>query len=250
MTYRLSFLAIVLLFCAPTYAQVAFDVASIKENKELGTGGSMRITPDGGIRAMHISARALITIAYGLQGYQLIGAPNWLSDVYYDVNAKPQAKVTRDETFAMFQALIVERFKLAFHRETREVDGFGLVQAKTGMLGPDLKPSPIDCGAQPHSATPKCREGMITMSSMKVNGGSIWSLVNLLVGRLGAPVIDETKLTGAFDIDFRWSPDIVPTDDLPSIYTALQEQLGLKVERRRVPSEMFILDHIERPTPD
>jgi uncharacterized protein (TIGR03435 family) len=172
--YRLSIIAIVLLFHAPVHAQVAFDAASIKENKEL-------------------------------------------SDVYYDLNAKPQAKVTRDETFAMFRALIVERFKLAFHRETREVDGFALVQAKTGTLGPNLKPSPIDCGEQAHSATPKCREGMITMSTMKVNGGSIWSLVNLLVSHVRAPMIDETTLTGAFDIDFRWSPDMAPTGDLPSI---------------------------------
>jgi uncharacterized protein (TIGR03435 family) len=85
---------------------------------------------------------------------------------------------------------------------------------------------------------------------MTVNGGPIWTVVNVLVSHLGAPVIDETKLTGPFDIDLRWSPDMAPTGDLPSIYTALQEQLGLKLERRRVPSEMFVVDHVERPAPD
>jgi uncharacterized protein (TIGR03435 family) len=246
-------MAIALLFQAALGGQRAFDVASIKENKDIAAGGSLRIMPDGGIRAVHIPARTFVTVAYSLQPFQLVGAPAWLSEVYYDLNAKPEGKVTRQQTFAMLQALVVDRFKLAFHRETRELDGFALVQARPGTFGPNLKPSSIDCGDKAQAATPYCREGSFTHASvntMKSNGAPIWNLMTLLVGEVRAPVIDETKLTGTFDMDLRWSPDMAPSSDLPSIYTALQEQLGLKLERRRVPAEVFVIDRIERPSPD
>ena len=127
------------------------------------------------------------------------------------------------------------------------------MQARPGTLGPNLKPSLIDCGDKAQAATAYCREGNIThatVNTMKSSGAPIWNLMNLLVGEVRAPVIDETKLTGTFDINLRWSPEMAPADDLPSIYTALQEQLGLKLERRRVPAEVFIIDRIERPSPD
>jgi uncharacterized protein (TIGR03435 family) len=206
--------------------------------------------PDGGLRARHISTRGLITIGYDLKGFQLVGAPGWVADTYYDVDAKPEGQAPRDRTFTMLQALLVDRFKLAFHREMRELDGFALVRAGSGALGPKLQRSTVDCG-QPESAKePRCREGSITDNSMQANGAPIWSLVQVLVAHVSAPVTDETQLTDTYDIDFQWSPDAAPTGDLPSIFTALQEQLGLKLERRRVASEAFVIDRIERPTAD
>jgi uncharacterized protein (TIGR03435 family) len=78
----------------------------------------------------------------------------------------------------------------------------------------------------------------------------IWGLIQLVIGRVGAPVSDETQLVGTFDVDLSWSNDVAPTNDLPSIFTALQEQLGLKLEHRRVSAEVFIVDRFEHPTPD
>jgi uncharacterized protein (TIGR03435 family) len=246
-TARLA--VILLVFELAAFAQRTFEVASIKENKTLADGGSMQLMPSGGIRARHVSARSLITIAYHLDGFQLIGAPQWIPDEYYDVNATADGSATREQTFAMLQALLVDRFKLAFHRETRELDGFALVQARIGTLGPSLRRSTVDCEKM-FSTTPRCKEGEITSNTMKAIGVPIWSVLQLIISEVGAPVSDASQLSGTFDVDFRWSNDLAPSDDLRPIPTALQEQLGLKLEKRRVPVEVFIVDHIEHPTPD
>jgi uncharacterized protein (TIGR03435 family) len=248
------FVAVVLLlFHLTPSAQLAFDVASVKENKTIAGGGSMRLMPGGGITTQHIPARSLITIAYHLQPFQLSGAPAWAAETYYDVIAKPAEKATREQSFEMLQALLVDRFKLVFHRETREVDGFALVQARSGVPGPNLRQSLVDC-EKAFATTPRCKEGGITHSptgnSMKAVGAPIWSLLQVIVGQVGAPVSDDTKLTGTFDFDIQWSNDVAAANDLTSIYTALQEQLGLKLEKRRVSAEMFVVDRFERATPD
>ena len=247
--------AILLMFQLAPSAQLAFDVASIKENKTIADGGSMRLMPGGGINAEHIPARGLMTIAYHLQPFQLTGAPDWAAETYYDVIAKPAGAATRDQGFEMLQALLVDRFRLTFHRETRDVDGFALVQARPGALGPNLRRSTVDCeNREIFAATQRCKEGGINMSpagtSMKAVGSQIWSLLQVVIGQVHAPVSDDTQLSGPFDFDIQWSNDVASTNELPSIHTALQEQLGLKLEKRRVPAEMFIVDRFERATPD
>ena len=242
-----------LLFQLTPSAQVAFEVASVKENKTIAGGGSMRMMPGGGITAQHISARSLIATAFRLQSFQLTGVPAWAAETYYDVNAKTAEPATREQSFDMLQALLVERFKLTFHRESREVDGFVLVQVRNGVLGPKLRQSAVDC-AQSFATTPQCKQGSVTHSpagsSMKAVGAQMSRLLQLVIGQVGAPVSDETKLTGTFDFDIQWSDEVAPANDLTSIYTALQEQLGLKLEKRRVSTEIFVVDRLERPTPD
>ena len=235
-------------------APAEFDAASIKENKTLDAGGTFRLMPRGiGITAQHMPARNLITIAYELQPFQLIGAPDWARETAYDINAKTGHTAAREQLFVMLQALLTDRFKLAFHRETRQLDGFALVRLRANSLGPTLRPSSLDC-ATAFSTVPRCRQGGIKMSptsgSVNVAGLPIWSLLQIIIGQVGAPVSDDTQLTGNFDIELRWSNEVAPSDDLRSIYTALQEQLGLKLERRRVSSEVFVVDRFEHPSPD
>jgi uncharacterized protein (TIGR03435 family) len=230
-------------------AQVEFDVASVKESTSFETGGSLRLMPDGGVRAQNIPLRSLITIAYQLQPYQLVNAPGWASDTRYNVEAKPAASVPRAQIFPMLQALLVERFGLAFHRESRQMDGFALVRARADRLGPDLKPSALNC-EKDMLTTPACRQGGITADTMTAAGAPIWNLLQLLVAKVGAPIGDETGLTGTYDMQLRWSNDLAPADDRLSIYTAVQEQLGLKLERRRVTAEVVVVDRLERATPD
>jgi uncharacterized protein (TIGR03435 family) len=111
-------LAAILLACQLTpSAQLEFDAASIKESKSLAGGGKLRLMPGGGITAEHVPARSYITIAYDLQPFQLVGAPDWIRDTYYDIVAKPAGAATREQTFAMLQTLLTDRFKLTFHRE-------------------------------------------------------------------------------------------------------------------------------------
>jgi uncharacterized protein (TIGR03435 family) len=229
--------------------QAAFDVASIKESTSLEAGGTMRFMPDGGVRAQHFPVRGLITIAYQLQPYQLVNAPGWASEIRYNVEAKPAAAVPREQSYAMLQALLAERFRLVFHRERREVDGFALVRLRADRLGPDLKPSEVNC-EKDMATTPRCRQGGITSDTMTANGARIWSLLQLVISKAGAPVSDETGLTGTYDFQLRWSNEVAPSDDRQSIYTALQEQLGLRLERRRVTAEVVVVDRLERATAD
>ena len=130
----------VLALNAGAAGQIVFDVASIKENREPGGPGGLRRAPDGSLRTERFRAQFLITIAYRLQPFQLVGAPAWANNTYYDINARPAAgsSTSRDQMSDMLQTLLVERFKLAFHREVRPVDGYALVQLKRGTLGPDL----------------------------------------------------------------------------------------------------------------
>jgi uncharacterized protein (TIGR03435 family) len=247
--FAISFVAAVLIAAAAT-AQITFDVASVRENRQPGGASGLRRSPDGSVRAQRMRATFLITIAYGLQPFQLVNAPEWSNETYFDINAKPApgAGTSREQMSDMLQALLVERFKLTFHREVRLVDGFALVPLQRGTRGRDLKVSALDCEKTP--AVRACAQGAISDTAFRVSGVTIWSLVQQLVVMVNGPVVDETGLSGAYDIDLRWSNDAAPTDDLPSLFTALQEQLGLKLERRRVNADVFIVDRFERPIPD
>ena len=246
-----SGLAAALILAAPAVlAQAAFDVASIKESQSLEAGGSMRFLPDGGVRAGNLAVRGLITIAYELQPYQLVNAPGWASETRYNIEAKPAAGIPREQTHAMLQALLVERFKFAFHRETRQVDGFALVRVQQDRLGPQLHVSELDCQGAAFSANPRCRQGRIGLDQITLISNSMPMLLQVVVNHVAAPVSDETGLTGRYDIDMQWSNEVAPSDDRPSIYTALQEQLGLKLERRRVTTDVLVVDRLERATPD
>lgn len=233
--------------------QSQFDVASVKENTSGDAGGTLRFSPDGGIRAQNLPVGSLITTAYGLQPFQLAGAPGWTRDARFDVNAKPAALATRQETLAMLQGLLVERFRLTSHRESRRFDGFALVRASDARLGPGLRASTVDCEAA-FATTPRCKEGRLvfagTANTMTAVGSPIERIVQLAIGYMKAPVVDETRLAGRFDFDLRWTEELTPSGDVPALPTALLEQLGLKLERRPVMSEVFVVDRIERPDPD
>ena len=129
------------------------------------------------------------------------------------------------------------------------MDGFALVRVRADRLGPDFKPTELNC-EKDMAATPRCRQGGITIDSMTANGAPIWSLLQLVISKVGAPVSDETGLTGTYDFQLRWSNEVAPGDDRLSIYTALQEQFGLRLERRRVTTEVVVVDRLERATPD
>jgi uncharacterized protein (TIGR03435 family) len=252
---RAAILTAAALLCvhARLTGQAQFDVASVKENTSGHAGGTIRFSPDGGIRAQNVSVGSLITTAYGLQPFQLAGAPGWTQNARFDVNARPAAAVSRPQSLEMLQGLLVERFRLTAHRENRAFDGFALLRASDARLGPGLRPSTVDCEAA-FDSTPRCRDGRIAFAgaenTMTAVGAPIQRVVQLAVGYMRAPVIDQTRLAGPFDIDLRWTDELVPSGDVPALPTALLEQLGLKLDRRPVSSEVFVVDRIERPEPD
>ena len=256
---RLLFLvlaAAALLGQAP--ARPRFDVASIKPSQERGMM-YVRVLP-GGRLVVNAPARLMLMNAYGLQFSQLASAPDWLSSETWSVDARAEGNPTRDELMLMLQSLLEERFRLKVHHESREMSVYALTVARNG---PKL-PTPKDgaCATpvpgQPEPAAPPCGRVRISMSPQGVlmEGGSaaMSELARVLAIPLSRPVVDRTALSGAYDIRLQFSDDVSgatppPADATNSgIFTAIQEQLGLKLESTKAPVDVLVIDHIDRPT--
>ena len=237
---------------ATASAQIAFDVASIKQSKNLEAGGTVGIRAGGQFFAVNAPLRAALTYAFNLPSYKVVGGPDWLRTDRYDVDTRANGVPTPQEAREMVKSLLAERCKLAFHWEHRELDGFALVSARPGIQGPQLSSSTVDC-LRDFAATPRCREGGLTFGSvhtLNVVGAPMSIIVSVAESELAAPVLDDTQLAGTFDVELRWTPGLPSPDDPPALSTALQEQLGLKLEQRRVPVDVLVIDRMERPTPD
>jgi uncharacterized protein (TIGR03435 family) len=229
--------------------RLEFEVASIKENREPGAGGILRFVPSGAVTAQHFRARSIVEAAYSLKSHELLGTPDWASTTYYDINAKPAGTATREQQLAMLRSLLADRFNFAGHRETRTFDGYALQRVRTDGLGPNLRRATLDCIANIQTM-PQCREGRSSGNTYQFLGYPLQTLVAALERATSAPVVDESGLAGLYDIDLRWSTDAVPLDDVPGIFTAIQEQLGLKLERRRMERAVLVVDRMEKATPD
>ncbi len=229
----------------------AFEVASIKPSAPGGHGVQIQITPGGRFVAKNVNLKFLIQYAYGVKEFQITGGPAWLSSEGFDVVAKPEGgerTVNRTDLQQMVQALLADRFKLTFHRETKELPVYTLVVAKGG--------SKLQASSAQHG---QMRMGRGQISAQKV---SISELAGNLGNQLGRNVIDRTALTGEFDFELKWTPDETqsfgpkgpppegapPVDpNSPSIFTAVQEQLGLKLEGDKGPVDILIVDTAGKP---
>jgi uncharacterized protein (TIGR03435 family) len=279
LTLLFSALATVGLF---SQAGPTFDVVSIKKNTSgaLGSNGSGE-RPDGGFRLLNIPAGILLSRAYPpVVPLEMVGLPDWVMRERYDVIAtSPLEAPTPDQRIAMLRAMLADRFKLAAHTESREQEVYEVVLArKDGRLGPNIKPSEVDCvakraadaaaGVPPWRPTaadmmkggkispPTCvtftmnghMEGDMTMASF-----AMWVAVNTGGRRR---VVDKTGLSGSYrvKVDYDSSaafrgPEISPQpDSAPSIFTALPDQLSLKLEAAKIIRETLVIDHLERPT--
>lgn len=263
-----------------------FEVASIKPNRTTGGGfTNFAVRPGGRFIATNTSLRDLIAYAYQLFSFQLEGAPSWADTDRYDINAKsddelraPDANITNDDTppvLLMIRALLAERFKLTVRTEMREMSRYALVLVRPGRLGPRLTASTVDCvairaersrsiraaGAVPLPPPPPAAGNVLPCSAGSAsgyhagNGMVLSSLVRSLSRVVDRTVVDETGLTGPFDWSLEYQPEggrdgTAALGDKPSLIAALQEQLGLKLESRRGPVQMVIIERVERPTPD
>jgi len=233
----------------------AFEVATVKPNLSKSGDASMRVDPGGRFRSVNAPVFLLIAAAYGgvqgpLRPSQIAGAPGWLESERYDINAKTADSMALpiDATVVtvrpLLQSLLEDRFKLRVHLETRQLPVYALVRVKPdGPLGPAFGPSSIDCAKEPA----KCvfRGGPGRVKGTVTNE----ALMQLMALATGSVVIDRTGLAGPFDIELEWSPDQTATDR-PSIFAAVQEQLGLKLESTRGPVDVVVIDHVEKPTED
>jgi uncharacterized protein (TIGR03435 family) len=247
-----------------------FDVASVKPNK---SGELMiRLDTEAGGRFLAVNAplRTLIQLAYGLEDFEIIGAPGWAASEHFDILAKatqelpPLEGPTRGSPLVqqMLQALLRERFSLRAHTETRELQGLALMLNRAdGRLGPRLSPSKIDCAAliakaKPDDGPPACGFRM-SPGSIVLEGVPVSSIATGLSGLLGRRIVDRTGLTGNFDLQLHWDPpkrasdgSIVPNDTGVSLFTALGDQAGLKLTEARLPGSVLVIDSVQRPTPN
>jgi uncharacterized protein (TIGR03435 family) len=262
-------------------APAAFEVASVKPNKSGDNRVMFSIQPGGRFTASNVQVRQLIANAYDMQMFRIEGGPAWIGSERYDIQAKAEGatELTRDRLAPMLRALLADRFKLAAHTEKRELPVYALVLARgDGTLGPNAAPSAVDCAAMfagrrgggPPPAPPQPGEriqcGMrIGPASIEAGGVPMAEIARVLSQQVGRVVIDRTNVTGNVDLKLEFAPDFQgrggPPDapggaappspgDAPSLFTALQEQAGLKLESQRAPVEVLVIDGIERPTED
>ena len=231
-------------------APPSFDVAVIKPadpaNNRLGMGfgpNGRTLTVDG------LTVLGMVRLAYGLFADQLVLNPSltnissWADSDRFDILAKSEgtAPVSRDQQNAMFQQLLGARFGLKIHRDKKEITIYSLVAGKNG---PKMKQGEA---AAPYLSAPAPGRLVGTKASMA-------SLASALGGRLGRPVFDDTGLAGGFDFSLSWVPDGMGGDPAvsdasgPSIFTALQDQLGLRLESKKAPVDVIVVDAVERPS--
>lgn len=256
---------------------LAFDVISIKPDKGTSVSNQMlngepvisvrmmmRNLPDG-FSAANMNVKSIIASAYQTKQNSILGGPDWISTDRYDIEAKvtsfdpPSAhELTTDQRNQMLQSLLVDRFHLAVHNETKEGPIYELTLAKGG---PKLKPAddvppPPAAGASsdlPPGAPVKrpimMRQGPGNVSSRQMSTAQLADSLSTLLHR---PVVDKTGLTGKYDITLQYTPDNTPADapnaNGPTVFTALQEQLGLKLDSAKGPVTTLVIDHIEPPS--
>ena len=251
-----------------------FEVASVKPAAPDQRGTFIRLAPGGRLDVTNMPVKEMIAIAWRIQPFQISGSPGWLESARFDISAKPEDGAKQSEVPAMLQALLADRFQLMFHRETKELPIYALVVAnKDAKLGPKLTESkeggctPFDPTKpppppQPGKPSTMCGGMMMGPDRMSTTSAPIADLIPMLSRILGRTVVDKTGLTGKYDISMEWTPDESqairfspdgprppPSDPTgPTIFTALQEQLGLKLESQKGPVEILVIDHVERPS--
>jgi uncharacterized protein (TIGR03435 family) len=254
-------------------AAAAFEVASITLNTS-GAKSSLLKTSNGRLDATNVIPLLLIQDAYGVQSFYISG-PFWVSSERYDIHATGPISATSADMMPMLQALLADRFNLKVHRETKEGSLYMLSVAKGGLKVPLLKdgsciPGPPDwsSGPPPANRKPMCGAiipgGSSTTRTMEAVGTTTKALARTLALILGRSVVDRTGITTPLDaLRLEYSLDnnssslggpndangtAPPASVAPSIFTALQEQIGLKLESGKGPIEGLVIDHIERPS--
>ena len=243
----------------------AFDVVSIKRNTSGDGRASIGTRPNGDLVMVNMEIRTLITSAHPGDTSEFEGAPDWVLAERYDINAKAPNGAKPADTPAMFQALLAARFNFKGHYETREVPIYHLVVARPdGRLGPELKKLDVDCAAfgaarargETLPEVAGLPNGMLPCSmrmgaGQLVSGGmTITRLARSIQAITGRVLVDKTDLAGDYAFTLTYTSNPGPDSDRSSIFTALQEQLGLKLESARGPVRVFVVDRIERPTED
>lgn len=242
-----------------------FEAASVKPNTSADAGMNNRFSP-GRFSYVNTPLSVLISLAYGMNADRVLGVPDWARTAKFDITATYNPELRQYQS-QMLQRLLEERFALQVHREKRELPVYEAVIARAdGQLGPAMRAATLDCSPSNTANRVLCGTRIATGL---VQGKSVnWRVVlDQLPSEVGRPVIDRTGLTGMFEVTLEWTPDpaAMPSPDAAAraaaaaaaagdravtIFTALQEQLGIRLQPARAPLDVLVVDRVERPTPD
>jgi uncharacterized protein (TIGR03435 family) len=248
-----------------------FEVVSVKVNRSGSDNQSMQLLPGGRAVVTNSLLRPLIETAYALLPQQLVGGPSWLDSDRFDIVAQASENLPGSvpggppgRAQLMLQRLLAERFNLSVHTEIRELPIYELIVARAdGRLGPRISKSKTDCmplmAAYGRGEAPLPPRSECSMSgrpgNVSARGALIAMFASQLAGRTGRLVQDRTELAGGYDFDLEFVPDVggasdvsVSVGDGVSLFTALEEQLGLKLRPVRAPVNVLVIDHLEHPT--
>ena len=265
--------ALALLATLPTAALVAaqsplaFDAASIRRSERLDEVMNVGIQPGGALRSTNLPPFVLIWLAHGVQAHQVVDAPDWLRTERYDITARPPDGVAAspESLFAMIRALLEDRFALRVRRETRPMPVYRLVRTGNSP-GPGLRQVTTDCATQLKTGSTgpaddgRAASGKCTLSTapgrLTIFGYPLRVLTASLGPFVDRTISDETGLSGNWEVRLEWTPDRLardapaPASDAPTLFTAIQEQLGLRLEAARGPAEVLVIESVARPTPN
>jgi len=263
---------------APLDGAPQFEVATVRINNSGELQTRLNAPPGtGNITITNMMLRGVIQAAYELHPYQLQNIPDWVQSTRVDIVAKADRTASIQQLRQMLKPLLAERFGLQVHDEQREMNVLALVPARTdGRLGPNLKRSAVECGAEadtprdrlpaPAPGAPQCGIRPGGPGRMLATGLDLRGLSALLGVAIGRPVVDQAGLPGGYDIELQYTPEAFSAaalalrpgaaapsgidPDGPSIYAALEDQLGLKLESRRAPVDVLVIDRIEPLRPE
>jgi uncharacterized protein (TIGR03435 family) len=232
-----------------------YEVASIKPNAASDFRFAFRIEPSGPLAATGITLKRLMMTAYNVQGFRIVGGPDWVISRRWDVQAKPDRVVSPDQIRAMLRALLEDRFQLRSHSEKRQLPVYELTVDRKGSKVQRVNDSET-------KADVRVGAGLIQLT--KATAATFASQLSYALGR---PVIDKTGLSGEFDFALEWTPEpgedgglataglppgasdqLASISDGPSIFTAIPEQLGLRLKSGRGPVEVIVIDDVQLPT--
>jgi uncharacterized protein (TIGR03435 family) len=234
----------------PAPPRPAFDVVSIKPSQSTEYWTTVAPMKNGRLSARNITVKYLLSMAYKIDPSRISGGPKWLDTDHFDVEAKCDVPPPDKDLLLMLQSLLADRFQLKLHNETKVASGYALVIARSG---PKLRPAEHrDCPADGKPAA-GCTGVRFAGRGLTAEYASMPGFVRALAGMLGSSVVDETGLSGAYDFKLEWIRDAAeaggaPATSLDWIFSALPQQLGLRLEARKTPTEMLIIDGIEKPT--
>jgi bla regulator protein BlaR1 len=239
---RLLRIATFVLTCVSATAQPpGWEVLSIKPNHSNSTDSNLDSAPGGRTTATNITVRELIRLAYGVKDYQIEHTPGWVDTDRFDINGKNTSgkNTNLEEERTLIRSLLADRFHLAVRHETRQRPVYLLV---VGKDGPKLTPHNDGTGSGTRKGCGQLKGTRLTMDT----------IATVLSRQLDRDVLNQTGLEGKFDFQLDWTPDAGPCSEdspvRPSFVTAIQQQLGLKLEAGKGPAEYLIVERIDRPT--